>query len=147
MNAYVTFTKKRMAVLFAVFICIVFVCYQFYVAGNNVQNAKTNADRLVFIKQAGYTVIDKNPTVESVTIPTVFYNVYNSYNLLQKQAGYNLLPYKGCEVMRYTYKIETPENYGDEWVINILVYNDRVIGGDVSSTVLDGYMLPIEKVK
>ncbi len=144
MTPYVTFTKKRLAVLFGIFICVAVIGYEFYIAGNQIQNAKTNADRLMFIEQSGYTVLDKNPTAKSVTLPQKFYDVYEGYNALQKKSGYDLSYYKGCEVMMYTYSINPPSGYNDESVINIIVYNDRVIGGDVSSKTFGGFMLPIK---
>ncbi len=144
MTAYVTFTKRRIFVLLAVFTCLLFVCCELSTVGNTVKNAKTNADRLIFIKQAGYDVLDNNPTSQAVIIPETFYEVYENYNRLQKRSGYDLLIYKGCEVTIYTYKINTPQNYSGECVINIIVYNDRIIGGDVSSVEMGGFMLPIK---
>ncbi len=143
MTPYVTFTKKRLTVLFSVFVCVCIICYEFYIAGNKIPNAKTNAQRVAFVEQAGYTLVDKNPTSKTVTIPEVFYDVYKNYNALQKKSGYDLSYYKGCEVIIYTYKINPPQNYSGEFLINIIVYNDRVIGGDVSSSTFGEYMLPI----
>ncbi len=143
MKAYVTFTKKGLLIMFAVFICIGAVCGEVFAAGNKPTNAKTNADRLLFIKGLGYTVLSDEPTAKTVNIPEVFYDVYNNYNTLQQSAGYDLSLYKGCEVTIYTYSINPPSDYSGECVINIIVYNDRVIGGDVSSSALGGFMLPI----
>lgn len=143
MKPYVTFTKKRLIIVFAVFICVGLICCEIYAAGNNNINAKTNADRLIFIKDLGYTVLSDEPTAKLVTVPEVFYDVYDNYNALQQSVGYDLSLYKGCEVMMYTYKINPPSSYTGECVINIIVYNDRVIGGDVSSTALGGFMLPL----
>ncbi len=143
MKAYITFTKKGLLIAFAAFVCIGFVCSEVFAAGNKQVNAKTNADRLLFIKAAGYTVLSDEPTVKTVNIPEVFYDVYNNYNTLQQSAGYDLSLYKGCEVTIYTYSINPPSDYSGECVINIIVYNDRVIGGDVSSSALGGFMLPI----
>ncbi len=144
MNAYITFTKKRLAATLAIFICLGFICCELYAAANKTTNAKTNADRLVFIKQLGYTVTQESPTTKTVTIPEVFYDVYQNYNALQQKGGYDLSDYKGCEVALYTYKINTPKGYKGQCVINILVYNDRIIGGDISSVALDGFMLPLK---
>ena len=58
--------------------------------------------------------------------------------------AYDLSNYKGCEVVIYTYNINAPTGYSGECVINIIVYNNRVIGGDVSSVALGGFMLPIK---
>ena len=49
--------------------------------------------------------------------------------------------------MIYTYNIKAPKDYSGECVFNMIVYKGRVIGGDISSRQLDGYMLPIVKVK
>ena len=143
MKPYVTFTKKRFLIIFAVFVCVGFICCEIYAAGNNDANAKTNADRLIFIKDLGYTVTSNEPSVKAVNIPEVFYDVYENYNTFQKSAGYDLSLYKGCEVTIYTYKINPPDSYTGECVINIIVYNDRIIGGDVSSSALSGFMLPL----
>lgn len=132
--------------LFASLVCIGYVCSQIYVAGNTVEDAKTNADRLIFIKNLGYSLLSDEPNVKSVVIPEMFYDVYNNYNQLQNMAGYDLSVYKGCEVMLYTYSINPPSEYVGECVINIIVYNDRIIGGDVSSSALGGFMLPLKQV-
>lgn len=145
MQPYVTFTKKRLLIILAIFVCLGFICYEIYVAGNSVTNAKTNADRLTFIKKCGHTVLSDQPTSKTVYIPEVFYDVYKNYNALQTLAGYDLSLYKGCEVTIYTYQIQTPKGYFDDWVINIIVYNNKVIGGDVSSKSLGGTMLPLKQ--
>lgn len=143
MKPYITFTKKRLLIIFAVFICVGFICCEIYAAGNNVANAKTNADRLIFIKNSGYTVASNEPEVKTVYIPEVFYDVYSNYNALQQSSGYDLSLYKGCEVTIYSYKISAPSGYTGECLMNIIVYNDRIIGGDVSSSALGGFMLPL----
>ncbi len=90
MKAYITFTKKRLATALALLVCIGFICCELYAAANSVANAATNAERLVFIKQLGYTVTDETPTSKAIIIPQVFYDVYERYNAVQKQSGYDL---------------------------------------------------------
>ena len=145
MKAYITFTKKGLFTVTAMLICICLVCFEIYAVNNEVTNAKTNSDRLIFIKKAGYTVLSNEPISKAVVIPDVFYDVYENYNALQQSAGYDLSLYKGCEVTIYTYSVNAPEGYSGECVVNLIVYKDRVIGGDVSSTALGGFMLPLKK--
>lgn len=114
-----------------------------YLAGNY-DTVKTNADRLSFLKGNGHLVLNETPAVKSVIIPTNFGDVYNNYNALQRLAGYDLSAYKGCEVYLYTYSIDSPKGYTSDSVANIIVYNDRIIGGDISSCALDGFMLPLK---
>ena len=90
----------------------------------------------------GYDPISSIAEEKEVVIPAEFSSVYDNYNRLQKQAGFDLEPYKGCSVMRYTYSLgDFP---ADEYVvINLLVTEEKIIGGDISSRRLDGFMLPL----
>ncbi len=144
MNSYITFTRKKLLVLIIALVCAFLICSEVYVAGNNNTNAATDAERLNFLKGLGYTVIGDEPTVKTVTVPEVFSDVYNNYNSLQREAGYDLSLYKGCQVTIFTYAINPPDSYSGECVVNIMVYNDRIIGGDVSSSALGGFMLPLK---
>lgn len=144
MKTYISFTKKSLFMLLALVVCVGFICCEIAAVSNSDTNADTNADRLIFIRDLGYTVIDDNPTKKTVNIPQVFYDVYNNYNSIQQKAGYDLSLYKGCEVTVYTYKINPPPKHTDECVANIIVYKDRIIGGDISSVSLGGFMLPLE---
>lgn len=146
MKPYITFTKKGLFTALALFICMGFICCEIYAASNHTENAKTNADRLIFIKNSGYTVLSNEPNTKTVNIPEIFYDVYKNYNALQQSAGYDLSLYKGCEATVYTYEINAPSGYTGECVINIIVYNNRIIGGDVSSPTLGGFMLPLRQM-
>lgn len=127
----------------ALLICVGFICFEIEAVTNKPQDAKTNAQRLSFIKKLGYVTLSNEPSSKRVNIPDVFYDVYNNYNSLQQKAGYDLSLYKGCDVIIYTYKIKPPSDSTDECVINLIVYKDQIIGGDISSTALGGFMLPL----
>lgn len=144
LKAYFTFTRKKLAVLFAILVVIVLICCEISTAENTGKNATNNSERIVFIKNSGYTLLSAEPETKAVKIPETFSDVYNNYNEIQRLAGYDLSDYKGCEVVIYTYKIETPQGYSGDCVFNMIVYNDRVIGGDVSSRILGGFMIPIK---
>ena len=81
---------------------VIIVSGQFYAAANPTVNAKTNAERVAFIKSLGLNPDDSNAQNKSVEIPVEFSKVYKNYNALQKQAGYNLENYKGARVTVYT---------------------------------------------
>ena len=147
MKAYVTFTRKGLLALFAVIAVILLICVETYSveSRNKTVDAKTNADRIAFIKNSGYTLLSKEPQTKSVTIPESFSDVYSNYNNIQRQSGYDLSEYKGCEVTIYTYSIKAPSGYEGECVLNMIVYNGNCIGGDVSSAALGGFILSIKK--
>ncbi len=93
------------------------------------------------VKDMGYYDVSENPAeVVDVTIPMQFNAVYERYNNLLKEGGYDLTAYKGKKCKRYTYLIPSQNARA-----NILVYNGKIIGGDISSITIDGIMKPLEK--
>ncbi len=106
---------------------------------------KTAEDRIAFLKQFG---IEVNPTpVEEaeVTIPAEFDKVYESYNELQKNQGFDLTKYHKKEVMRYTYLVTNYDGYDGDVYVSMLVYKKRVIGGDVCSADANGFIHGFDK--
>lgn len=101
----------------------------------------TNEDRLTFIKSKGWTVSSENPESVDIIIPSEFDNIYEKYNSIQKAQGYDLTKYKCKKVSRYTYVISNYPIKQDSPVnINIIVYDEVVIGGDICSTALGGFI-------
>lgn len=111
-------------------------------AASNISYSKIyeNSDRLAFIEQFGWNV-EKDPleTVE-VSVPRDFDNVYLGYNEMQKEQGLNLAKYKGKTVTRYTYKVNNYPDYDGTVYLSMLVYKNKVIGGDVCSADVNGFV-------
>ena len=101
---------------------------------------KTNEDRVAFLNQFGWEV-DAEP-IEEVTlkIPAEFDKVMNTYNELQKKGGLDLSKYKGREVTRYTYNVLNYPGYDGTVTANVIVYKNRVIGGDIASSDVSGFI-------
>ena len=101
---------------------------------------KTNEDRIKFLDQFGWKV-DSEP-IEEVTmkIPREFDRVMSTYNELQKRQGLDLTKYKGREVTRYSYNVTNYPGYEGKVTANVIVYKSRVIGGDVSSSDVEGFI-------
>lgn len=106
---------------------------------------KTNDDRVEFLAQFGWQV--KPEAIESieVTIPEEFDKIFTAYNEIQKQQGLDLSKYKKKGVMRYTYEITNYDGYNGTVYANILVYRNKVIGGDVCSADIKGFMHGLER--
>lgn len=103
------------------------------------KDASTNAGRIKYLRSFGWKVIENPVEVVELTIPQTFDVVYNRYNALQKKQGFDLERYRGSRVKRYTYQIT---NYQGQPLAraNLLVLNGTVIGGDVSTTAINGFM-------
>ncbi|MBO5023406.1 MAG: DUF4830 domain-containing protein [Clostridia bacterium] len=111
----------------------------------NYQNVYSNSDRIDFIAQFGWNV-NQTPIEEiEVTIPSEFDSVYVGYNDIQKEQGLNLAKYKGKDVVRYTYEVTNYEDYEGVVYVNLLVYRNKIVGGDVCSADSAGFIHGFEK--
>lgn len=100
-----------------------------------------------FISSWGWTVNEEPDEVREVTIPAEFDDTYTKYNEIQTAQGFDLSSLKGQRVKRWTYTVTNYPGYEAEDCIkiNILVYDGCVVGGDVCSVRLDGFMHGFEK--
>ncbi len=92
-----------------------------------------------YLEGLGYTVTPQAVVVEEVVIPETFNKEYEEYNLLQKPAGFDLNNFKGKSAKKYTFKVLNFEDQQEEVVANLLVCENRIVGGDISSTALGGF--------
>jgi len=107
-------------------------------------SGKTSVSRIEFLKSYGWEV-SSNVTEEIIIIPPQFNEIYKNYNEMQKQQGFDLSNFKGKTVTKYTYEvINYPKSASDEYApnvfANLLVYEDKIIGGDICSMELDGFL-------
>lgn len=112
------------------------------------KNITDSSKILTFISAFGWEVEEEPDEVREVIIPAEFDDVYNNYNAIQLKQGYDLQKYAGERVKRWTYTIKNYPEYVDQECIkiNVLVYKGEVIGGDVCSVRLDGFMHGFSKV-
>lgn len=101
---------------------------------------KTNDDRIGFLSQFGWKV--KPEVVENVeiTVPSTFDKIFVGYNEIQKNQGLDLSKYKNKKVMRYTYEVTNYEGYNGTVYATVLIYRNKVIGGDVCSADVKGFI-------
>lgn len=101
---------------------------------------KSAEDVAQFLAQFGWETKAQPLEVKDVTIPAEFDRVFTNYNELQKQQGLDLSRYRRKKATRYTMEIT---NYGDYkgtvWA-NVIVYHGKVIGGDVCSADMTGFI-------
>lgn len=104
------------------------------------EKIKTAQDRLNFLQSLGWEV-ETAPTEEvEVTIPAEFDKIFQSYNELQRKQGFDLSKYHKKQVKRYTYRVTNYPDYSGDVYVSIIMYKNRVIGGDVSSADANGFI-------
>lgn len=104
------------------------------------KQADDNQNRVEFLTKLGWQVSADAVEVADVVIPLEFDEVYQNYNQIQQEQGFDLSQYAGYQVKRYSYEVYNHPS-GDEFVrANLLVYKEKLVGGDVCSLRLDGFM-------
>ncbi len=107
---------------------------------------KTNKQRLEFIRSFGWEVQEEPVEVMEVIIPQEFDAVYEEYNAVQKKQGFDLSKHAGKRVKRYSYVVTNYPGVEGEVRVNLLVKDNKIIGGDVCSMEMDGFMHGFSKV-
>ena len=93
------------------------------------------------VREMGYNDVETTPyETQYVSIPDNFGKVYLKYNEMLRKSGYDLTPYKGKRCVRYTYLIPSVNARA-----NILVFNGKIIGGDICGITIDSIMIPIKR--
>lgn len=109
------------------------------------KKVKTNEDRIAYLESYGWQVNQEPVAVEELLIPEEFDETYDDYLALQQSQGFDLTQYRGKRVKRFTYEIT---NYptGETGVqASILIYKNQVVGGEVLSAQLDGFLHGLER--
>lgn len=125
-----------------------------YVAGRSVEasveTAKNGIDysaadaeqRLAFLSQFGWEASPDPAEVREIIIPAEFDTAYEKYNTMQHEHGLDLAKYCGKRAKRWTYEIKNYPGYENSDMVqaNIFVLDGKVIGGDICSLELNGFM-------
>ena len=102
-----------------------------------------------FAESLGFGVDKSSAETVEVKIPSKTDAVLEEYNNLQKSQGFNLMKYKNKKAVRYTFKVTSlPDEQSlpeDDVLLTVILYKDKVIGGDVYFTGKDARVTGILK--
>ena len=145
-------SKKKLVIILAA-ILIVLAGALFFLLRGGSDEAKavgqtgeyslTAADasqRVAFLQQFGWEVKETPMEQVDVLLPSSFNDTYEKYNQIQKEQGLDLLKYAGTTCQRYTYEVTNYPGKDSGVVANLLVLDGRVIGGDICSVELNGFI-------
>jgi hypothetical protein len=105
-------------------------------------NCETTQQRIAYINSLGWECEDESQ--KSITIPSEFNDVYNQYNDIQKEQGFDLEKYKGQDAVLYTYNI-TNYKSNKNVVADLIVIDGVLIGADLCDTSADdGFLVGLE---
>lgn len=104
------------------------------------KGVRSNQDRIDFLSAYGWEVSGEPIATQELLIPQELDDSFAEYLALQNGQGFDLQKYAGKRVKRYTYEVL---NYptGEAGVqANLLVCKNTVVGGEVLSPRLDGFL-------
>ena len=104
------------------------------------KGVRSNQDRVDYLSAYGWQVSGEPVATQELLIPEEMDDSYTEYLALQNGQGFDLQKYAGKRVKRYTYEVL---NYptGETGVqANLLICKNTVVGGEVLSPRLDGFL-------
>ena len=110
------------------------------------RKASTAQERRAFLSQYGWDISEDPVEVSEVIIPENFDDGYTEYAAMNKAQGFDLEPFKGVRAKRWTYTVFNYPGLENTQSVqaNILVYDGRVIGGDICSLEQGGFLSGFE---
>ena len=108
-------------------------------------NVTTTDGRVSYLDALGWEVDSESETVQEITLPREFNGIFEDYNELQRQQGFDLRPYAGLGCTVYSYQVTNYPNADGPVLAQLYLYQNRVIAGDIHATALDGFMHGIRK--
>lgn len=140
-------TKTFLVVLSALALLAVLLAVGSSVGGVKLlggESASTPEKRADFLRECGWEVDLAGEQCQQILIPEQFNDVYESYNQLQRQQGYDLAEYAGRGCSLYTYPVTNYPDKEQTVLADLYVYKDKVIGGDIHSTSMNGFMVGLK---
>ena len=107
---------------------------------------KTPEDCVQYLISLGYEPDTATGDCRKVQIPREFDAVYQTYNQMQKECGFDLQKYAGKKVDLTTYKITNWPD-GETVLADVLVYKNKVIGGAIYTAAVDGFMYGLQPME
>lgn len=135
-------TRDRVIIAACVLITAIALLWHSLSLGGVSPRGDSREARVTFLNSLGYSVLSKSETHKTITLPFEFDHVYDSYNQLQKTADFDLSSFRGCEADMYTYNLTEFETL-KEASVSLIVYRNKIIGGDVSSLEKGGVCMPL----
>ena len=100
-----------------------------------------NDARVEYLRSYGWEVEKEAEAIEEIVIPEEFSEVFQKYNELQKEQGFDLEKQKGQRVKRYTYIVTNYPDEPDYVRANLFICKEKVVAGDICCLKVEGGFL------
>lgn len=105
---------------------------------------ESNADRLAYLAELGWQVAEEPVETLRLQLPQEFANTeYAAYQELQLSQGFDLAPYAGKQIVRYTYAVQNYPGHSGAVQLNLYCCDGVAIAGDVMVLGENGFQGPL----
>ena len=95
--------------------------------------------RVAYLASLGWEADPARESCQKIVIPKSFSAVYTRYNELQKSQGFDLSDYCGMDAELYSYTVSNHPG-GQPVIAQLILFGGEVIGGDIHSVAMGGFM-------
>ena len=112
--------------------------------GEEPVTAATDQERVTYLGELGWEA-DPAP-IETLTfsLPDPLNEAYEEYNQLQLEQGFDLTPYAGMQVQRYSYAIRNYPGYPEQVQADLYLCGGVIIAGDILYYGDQGFVATLE---
>lgn len=142
------FARKNAGKIVGIAVLLLIVLVGFVsMRGGSKKNASSTEARIAYLQDLGWEALAESEEYQSVTIPDCSEGAMADYNTLMKKGGFDLSEYQGKSVAQYRYELSNYPDCAQKVFAVLYVYKGRVIGGDIHTAALDGFMHELRAIK
>ena len=105
--------------------------------------AATDSARVAYLEALGWEVDDAPLETLSFALPDPLSDAYLEYNELQRTQGFDLMPYAGKAVDRYSYAVRNYPGPPTGTQADLYLHEDHIIAGDILCCDENGFVAPL----
>lgn len=126
-----------LAVAAALFLIVILTSIGQKDTNRKVENAE---DAAAYLETLGWEVDPASVSTQNTVLPETFDKTLSAYNQLQLEQGFDLTAQAGREITIYTFSVLNYPNANGDVMACLMTCKNRVIGGDIHSAAMDGFM-------
>ena len=97
-------------------------------------------DCVAYLETLGWQVNPSPIETLEFTLPTPLNASYKEYNALQIEQGFDLTPYAGRQVRRYSFTVSNYPDYPQQVQADLYLCDETIIGGDILYYGVNGFV-------
>lgn len=113
-------------------------------SGGDSLHAPTDEQRTAYLEALGWEVRPEPVESLRLTLPAELTEPYRSYNELQLRQGFDLTPFLGETLERYTFAVTNHPAHSGACLANLYLYAGDIVAGDIICTGADGFIATLE---